>query len=201
MMSHRLNCSGVALILILAAVMASATAYAEDSLLWKSSNPAFAVVVPAYGGQPSPFPSAAPVQVDVSATSEVDEKRRLRDAAFDSAERQVNSGNALQADLRTLNVGGVVEGTLGRRVLVNNQWIGVGTQLGVRQYKSPVALEAIKALAEYDAGAADELTRHLNSQLTAQPILKLTLERITSGSLVLGSTKGKYDIKFNINSM
>lgn len=176
------------------------SAMAEEGLLWKSESIQPAVVVPAYAGQPSPFPTVKVAAAEVSSTDEMDEKRRMRDEAFQSADRLVASGAALRPDLRVINVGGLVNGTLGSRALIGNQWVAVGAAVQVPQYKSSEALEAIKTLAEYDADAAQDLTSKLNGQLVAHRTLPLVLQRITSDTLVFKSSRGLNEIKFNMNS-
>ncbi len=178
----------------------SNTSSAEESLLWKTINPASAVVVPTYAGQGSPFPvTVAPVE-ETSATDVLDEQARLKEEAYNNAQNILKSGNALVPDLRAVVVGGMVEGNLGPRVLINNQWLGVGDKLTVRQYKTSSAIEALKVLAELDATAGEEIKQALDTKLSQNPTVALSLRRITSSSIVLHGPQGEQVVKMNMNS-
>ena len=177
--------------------------WAEEDLLWKSVAMTPAVVVPPFVSQPSPFPQAA---VLISATQPVDtaaleEQKRLRDKAYNYAEQLIKNGQATRPKLSTISVGGMVEGILGPRVLVNNSWVGVGTDVKVRKVRSSDAVEALKVLNELDESASTELTQALNTELATNPLVTLVVHAITSTSLVLKSKGGtKYPISFDINS-
>lgn len=173
---------------------------AEESLLWKAISTTPAVVVPTYAGQGSPFPKTELPAVASSNTEILDEQARLREQAYNNAHNLLKSGNALVPDLRTISVGGVVEGNLGARVLINNQWLGVGGKIMARQYKTAAALEALKALTELDAAAGEDINQALNLELSQNPTVALTLRKITSNTLILGGPRGDTKININMNS-
>lgn len=177
---------------------------AEESLLWKSLANTPAVVVPPYTGQPSPFPKVATTaivtqtQVDLAA---IEEQRRMRDKAYNYADQLIKTGKAMRPELRTLSVGGMVDGRLGPRVLVNNLWVGEGTKVPVRQVRAPEALEALKVLAEFDETASTELTQAMNAELATNPTAMLTVESIKPKALILKGKDGvTYPINFSIDS-
>jgi hypothetical protein len=165
--------------------------YAEDNLLWKTVNNTPAQVVPTYGGQGSPFPLTVAPATDPSVSAVLDEKARMREEAYSYAQGLLKGGSALQPEVRSLNVGGILVGALGPRVLINNQWLGQGDKVNVRQVKTSEAVNAIKALAEYDSNAAAELGADLNANLAARPIVGLTLQSVTSTSVVLTGPQGR----------
>jgi hypothetical protein len=178
-------------------------AQAEEGILWKSGNPGPANVVPTYTNQTSPFPMVALAPVAVSETA-VDEalleRQRLRDEAFGRADTLVRSGGALQPMMNGLRVGGMLDGTLGARVLLNDQWVGKGSRVKVRQVKSITAVQAIQALKEYDPDAAAELSGTLNAELTRNYVAELVVSGITSRTLVLTGAKGvKHVIDFEVD--
>jgi len=173
--------------------------WAEESLLWKASNPLAPQVVPAYAGQGSPFPVKAPTPEEVSATEVMDEQARLRDEALSYAQGLLQGNMALQPELRTLRIGGTLVGAQGARVLVNNDWIGLGNNVKVRQVKTREAVSALKALAEYDPSAAEQLNGSLNARLSSQPVVALKVLRITSTSVVLETPRGPATIPIPAN--
>lgn len=180
---------------------ASAAHAQETSILWKTVNTMPAVVVPAYAGQPSPFPVAAvPVSNTGPDQAMLDEQQRQRDDALRSAESMMAGGRGILIDTRGLRVGGKVTGTRGSRVLIANEWVAEGQKIKVRTYRSPQAQEAIKTLAEYDSEAANVLTNRLNAELNAHPVLELTLKRIADKSLTFTSIKGTHEIQYNNDS-
>ena len=189
--------------LALLGVLTASTAMAQESLLWKTVNSTPASVVPPYTGQEGPFPRV--VEEVVSATAPQDEalaeQQRQRDNAYNYAEGLLKSGKGFQPEMRLLRVGGMVEGNLGPRVLLNNQWVGVGTKVPVRLTKTAEIQEAIKLLANFDEAAASQMGQKLDGELSSNPLLQLSVQKITSQSLVLGAPGGKtYPINFNISS-
>lgn len=176
------------LVLLLLPVMPT---WADESLLWKATNVSPAQVVPTYAGQGSPFPQTMVPVADPSQTEVLDEQARMREEAFSYAQGILNGGAALQPELRTLRIGGILVGSLGPRVLINNQWLGQGDKLNVRQVKTTQAMSALKTLAEYDATAAAELTATLNADLAARPAVAVTLRTITSSSVVIEGPQGR----------
>ena len=175
---------------------------AEESLLWKAIAVTPAVVVPPFTGQTSPFPQVAVPIVSVTEEvnmSEIEEQKRMRDKAFNYAEQLIKNGRAMRPELSSISVGGMVEGQMGPRVLVNNLWVGKGTQVPVRQVRSAEALEALKVLGELDETASGELTQSLNSALAMKPTMLLTVTSIDATAMVLKSPDGtSYPLKFNI---
>lgn len=167
-----------------------------EELLWKATNTQPAMMVPSYPGSGSPFPLAA-VKPETLESGDSEEQLRLREEALATASKLVASGRALQPDMRNITVGGVVEGNLGPRVLINNQWLGVGEKLTVRQYKTRQVQEALKALSAVDPGSAQQLADSVEAKLTAAPTLALTVQKITSQTVSLKSVYGVQDIKMN----
>lgn len=179
----------------------SSGAAADDSLLWKTVNTNAPSVVPAYTGQEGPFPKVIVVSATVAQDEIEAERQRQRDNAFNYAEGLIRAGKGLQPEMRTLRVGGMLDGNLGQRILLNNQWVGVGAKVPVRLTKTAEVQEALKLLATFDESAANELGGKIDAELTSNPLLNLTVQRITSSSLALGSPGGKsYSVEFNMNS-
>lgn len=177
-------------------VAASGIAHADESLLWRANSTQLPVVVPAYAGQPSPFPGTG--TATFATTVEEEQARQARSAALEKAEHLLGTNQALAPELRSIAVGGRIEGQLGPRVLINNAWVGVGQQVSVRLVKSTQAIEAIATLREYDTAAADEFENRLNTAMGSHPVLNLTLSRITSDSLVFASPQGPQTVRINM---
>lgn len=188
-------------VLVAGAAWAGA-AQAEDNVLWRAINPLGAESVPAYAGQPSPFP--LPVVAKVVSDTQPEESseeasiRAARVTALQEAEKLLASRTAVAPDMGAIVVGGSIDGPQGRRVLINNQWVGINTQVAVRLVRSYKAASAIETLREYDTSAADELSRRLDVYIANNPVLKLTLQRIQSGTLVFSSQDGTQVVPFQL---
>jgi hypothetical protein len=188
------------LLTLLVGISALQTIHAEDGLLWKTVNPASASVVPAYAGQAGPFPRVIKIEVTTHEDEAEAERQRQRDNAYNFAENLIKSGRGLQPEMRLLRVGGMLEGILGSRVLLNNQWVGIGAKVPVRLTKTSEVQEAIKALSIFDEAAASELGSRLDTELAARPLLDLAVRKITSSTLTLGAPGGKeYPVAISIN--
>lgn len=160
---------------------------AQENLLWKTRNAVSPTAVPMYSDQPNPFPAAPePAEADPNAeAAALLEQERMKEIALNNARTAVSSGQGLEPLINSLRVGGMLEGIRGARVLINNEWVGKGSQVKVRQVKSANVEQTIKALADLDESAATELTGQLNQQLSQNSFTTLTVQAITSQSVVL----------------
>jgi hypothetical protein len=180
----------------------SGLASAQEDILWRVTNSQAATVVPAYGGQPSPFPAGAAASNDVSSTlsAEEEDKRRQKAEALQKAEQLLASRLAITPEMRAISVGGRIEGAAGPKVLINDQWVGINTEVWVMVTKSQKALEAIKTLRDYDTEAADELDRRLNASISANPRLKMKLTKILPDALIFSTPEGTQKVPFKLES-
>lgn len=179
----------------------SGFASAQENILWRVTNNQTATVVPAYGGQPSPFPAgAATADVSSTLTAAEEDKRRQKTEALQKAEQLLASRLAITPEMRAISVGGRIEGAAGPKVLINDQWVGLNTEVWVMVTKSAKALEAIKTLRDYDTEAADELDRRLNASISANPRLKMKLVKILPESLVFSTPEGMQNVPFKLQS-
>lgn len=167
---------------------------AEENLLWKATNSQPATVVPAYTGSGSPFPVTVTPE-PVSDTSLIDELTQQRNTAYANARSLLDGGRSLQANMGGLSIGGIIEGVLGPKVLINNQWLGVGEKLPVRQSKTPEIEKALKELEAMDAEAAQTMRSSINARLQADPVINLTMTNITSQTLYFKSPYGSFMFK------
>lgn len=177
---------------------------AEGSLLWKATNLTPATVVPPYTNQTSPFPVTAPpkVEVDENAVTEaLAEQKRLRDEAYKRADQMIRSGAGFEPVLRGLRVGGMLEGNLGKRVLLGNQWVGMGSQVRVRQTRTRELIEALRALQTYDTDMAVAMADHVDKLLRTNSTVTLSVKAISEKALTLAAPSGKtYDMNFTNNN-
>ncbi len=181
--------------------------HAEGSLLWKTGNHNPAMVVPPYANQVSPFPkvikekAAVAEQPDQQAVSEaLAEQKRLRDEAFSRTEDLIRSGRGFEPMLGGLQVGGTLDGLLGKRVLLNNQWVGVGSGLDVRRVRTREMTETITLLKEYDADAAGQMESEMNTALAGNATVRLTVKKIEPALLTLASPSGQtYTLPISVN--
>lgn len=188
------------LALLLAAAVHSPV-FAQEAILWRVTNTQAATIVPAYAGQPSPFPSKATVSATTpDLTAEEEEQRRLKAEALQKAEQLLASRLAITPEMRAISVGGRIEGEADPKVLINDQWVGVHTKVWVMVTKSPKALDAIKTLRDYDSAAADELDRRLSASISANPRLEMTLQKILPNSLVFTSPQGTQTVPINLHA-
>lgn len=188
----------LALILLLAA--AGTAAHAQENILWRVINAQPATIVPAYSGQPSPFPgaAAAPSTTTAEITAEQEQQRRERAEALQKAEQLLASRLAVTPEMRAISVGGRIEGMAGPKVLINNQWVGVNTEVWVQVTKSQQALDAIQILRDYDSEAADELDRRLTQSINKNPRIRMKLQKILSNTLVFSTPQGSQRVPINL---
>lgn len=172
------------------------SAGAQEILLWKAVNEVTPSLVPAYMGQESPFPHTAVVEEAVSPTlsAEAEAARLARLQALSRAEQLVAGKEAFRPETGNIRIDGRVEGLAGPKILIANQWIGVGRQLQVRLVRTPEADSALDELRKYDADAAGELDRKLNDRLEKDPYLSLTIQSIKPKEVQLHSDYGPYTI-------
>ncbi|RYG61747.1 MAG: hypothetical protein EON60_02375 [Alphaproteobacteria bacterium] len=196
----------LAVALTLVTLLAAPSVHA-DSLLWKAANPHTPTVVPPYTNQVSPFPQralekAADEQVDSAAVMEaLAEQKRIRDEAYSHTENLIKSGRGFEPMLSGLRVGGMLDGLLGKRVLVNNQWIGIGSGLDVRRVRTREMTEAINSLKEYDIEAATRMGGEVSNALTANSAVRLTVKKIEPSLLTLTSPSGQtYTLPISIDN-
>ncbi|RYG61565.1 MAG: hypothetical protein EON60_03045 [Alphaproteobacteria bacterium] len=192
--------------LTLATALAAPAVHA-DSLLWKATNPSKPTVVPPYTNQVSPFPQRMlekppEDQADSAAVTEaLAEQKRMRDEAYSHTEGLIKSGRGFEPMLSGLRVGGMLDGLLGKRVLVNNQWIGLGSGLDVRRVRTQEMTEAINSLKEYDLEAATRMGGEVSSALSASSSVRLTVKKIEPDLLTLTSPAGQtYTLPISINN-
>jgi hypothetical protein len=176
------------------------TAHAQQAgVLWRVINQASGTVVPAYAGQPSPFPSLQVKPKVVSATDPaLEQARQARMLALQSAEALLNSAQALKPNYRNVRVAAVISGPRGSRVLMSNRWVSVGQQLKVPLMQTAEAQEALNTLKQYDSVAAAELADRLDDRITASPSQLITLQAITSATVVFTSSYGQYIVPIQI---
>lgn len=177
------------------ATFGSAALQAQDggsTVLWRAKSFVSPTLLPAYGGQPSPFIRA--IVEDVTATLEVEAQRIARMRAMQEAESVLNGPSALVPNLSGLNFAGHLSGEHGVKVFFNNMWIGLNSQLTAPMEVSNNAYKALDILKQQDVQAAEELSRRLQERLNQHGPLKLTLEEINDTSVILKSTKESYQI-------
>ncbi len=186
--------------LVFATVAASTlwlpSAQAEGSLLWKATSAIPATVVPTYTNQVSPFPvtfvKPPKDEIDEAAVSEaIAVRQRLRDEAYERADKMLRSGSGFEPLLTGLRVGGVLEGNLGRRVLIRNQWLGVGSEVVVRQIRTRELIDALRALHEYDPSTAASMAGEVDGMLANNATVKLKVKSVSSKSLELTAPSGR----------
>lgn len=192
---------------VIVTTMLTAPAAHADGLLWKGTNSNTPTVVPPYTNQVSPFPQRAlekppEDQADSAAVTEaLAEQKRMRDEAFAHTEVLIKSGRGFEPMLSGLRVGGMLDGLLGKRVLVNNQWIGIGSGLDVRRVRTREMTDAINSLKEFDIDAATRLGGEVSSALSANGAVHLTVKKIEPDLLTLTSPAGQtYTLPISIDN-
>lgn len=159
---------------------------ADDSL-WKVVSGLSPTVLPAYAGQPSPFPhiQVAPV-APVSSTEEIEHAQR-RDELLSRATALLASPQAFTPWVQGIRTGGQMAGLAGPRVLVGEDWVGKGQLLAVRVTLSPRVSALVGDLQTYDRDMALDINRRFEHQLTAHPTTSMKIQGITSKELTLKS--------------
>ena len=190
---------------LLAGAAGFAPLHAQESLLWKATNPKPAAVVPQYGNQVSPFPTAirtASTEFDEEAQLAAEaERSRLRDEAVGRVKQMISSGSGFEPMLRQLQVGGTLNGLQGPRVLINNQWVGVGSTVDARQMRTQKLAEELQNLANIDPATASEMGQQVQSMVIAGATIKLSIKQIAERSLTLAAPSGQtYTLQININN-
>ncbi|NBX85809.1 MAG: hypothetical protein EBQ80_00965 [Proteobacteria bacterium] len=179
--------------------------HAQEILLWKIDNTASPTMVPAYDGQPSPFPKKeAPKQtVAVSETLSVEAEaaRKARLAALAKAQKILSSPEAFKPELNTIEVNGVIQGIQGTRALIANQWVTVGQTMQVRSGRTPEVATAIEALRQYDADTATQLEDKLQQRFNANPYITLKIKKITTKQITLEGHQGTYQLPIEHNEI
>jgi len=171
---------------LLVTLLAAPHANAQEGLLWKVTSRYQPAVVPPYNSQPNPFAGGlVTAQVSVSEVLEDEaQAQRERQMIIDEAANLLKSSRAFEPYLDGMVVGGVVEGAQGRRVLIGNNWVGVGMALNVRLGISPQAQEALARIEPLDSEAAQAMRRMLEERRAKVPTARLTLLEIAEKSLV-----------------
>lgn len=181
-------------VLVLSGVVVSA-GNAQEVILWRANNDTSATLVPAYTGQATPFATVAGGKKSVSASdSSADAAEQARIGALRLAEKLLSSKEAFQPDLNMVKVGGRVEGQAGVRVLMSNQWVGVGQRLGVRLVRSARAQTVIGELREHDKEAAAEIETRLDQRLSKNPKVQMVVKSIGTKEIKLDSEYGPYAV-------
>lgn len=168
-------------------------ASAQGITLWQVDNAATPTLVPAYQGQSSPFP-AVKVQEAVTADPMLAAAEQARVVALKKAEKLLSSKDAFQPALDQVRVSGRVDGMAGPRVLISNQWVGVGQRLGVRLVRSTKSHSIIDELRGYDAGAATEIEGKLQQKLSKTPYVQMVVKSIGAKEIKLESEYGRQTV-------
>ncbi len=188
-----------AFILVLALVAAPA-AHAQEGLLWKVNSRYQATVVPPYMGQPNPFAGGGEVKVSETGVLEEEAQAlRERQQTIDEATQLLNSSRAFEPYLDGMAVGGVVEGAQGRRVLIGNNWVGVGMELNVRLSISPQAQEALARIEPLDSETALSMRRSLDERRARVPTTRLKLLEIGEKNLVFQGDNGRHTLPMHFH--
>lgn len=184
-----------AALMIALATLGSAVLQAQDSdrtALWRAKSPISPTLLPAYGGQPSPFIRA--VKEDGTAALKVEAQRLARMRAMQEAESVLNGPNALVPNLSGMSFAGRLSGERGVKVFFKNTWIGLNSELSAPMDVSNDAYRALNVLRQQDVQASEELSRRLQDRLNQLGPLKLTLVEISDTSVILKSNKESYQI-------
>lgn len=182
----------LALVMLLA-LAAGGAARAQGITLWQVENAVTPTLVPAYVGQPSPFPAVK--AQEVSATDPALEAvAQARLSALQKAEKLLASKDAFQPELGLVQVSGRLDGQAGPRILISNQWVGVGQRLGVKLTRSVKSQQVIRELREYDADAAGEIEGKLQQQLSKRPYLQMVVKSIGAKEIKLESEYGQHTV-------
>lgn len=170
---------------------------AQAVVLWSVSNETSPTMVPAYRGQPSPFPQPKKAEVDeaTAGDEEAQAAARLR-AALLKARRLIASPKALQLNPNQLSFKGVTEGAAGTRVLVRNTWIGMNEVITVRYAINPVTAEALRDLRALDADAAADLQTKLNDRRRdlEEKGIKIQYVNTKNKQIILETPQGRQQI-------
>lgn len=170
---------------------------AQAVVLWSVSNEASATMVPAYRGQPSPFPQPKKAEVDEAAAGDeaAQAAARLR-AALTKARRLVASPKSLQLNPNQLSFKGVTEGAAGTRVLVQNTWVGMNEAITVRYAINPITAEALRELRALDAEAAATLQTKLNDRRRELEEQGVKIQKVNTKNkqIILETPQGRQQI-------
>lgn len=170
--------------------------WAQDIVLWKATNTNSSTLVPAYMGQSSPFPHITQVVNNTSGTldAEAEAARLARLQALERAEQLLAGKEAFKPEVGLIRIDGRVEGAAGPKILISNQWVGVGRQLQVRLSRTAEADAALEELRKYDSDAASQLETKLDMRLQQSPYLSLTIDTIKAKEVQLHSSYGTHII-------
>jgi len=170
-------------------------------LLWRVVNPA-AEVVPTFADDPSPFPQkqedlTAYDATDVTLTAEeLAEREQNRRAAVLLAEVRtlIQSNQLFQAKITGLMVQGVVMAQAKTLALIDGTWLGVGDKLAVPIEGVASVFDLLAQLNQIDPELADVVRQELNTRLTTNPVMQLTVHSITANQVILADTQGQQHI-------
>lgn len=194
-------------------VLASATAHAQEDLLWKVENTSSPTTVPLYQQTPTPFTvkarqAGAPASDDkgrekmaeearaaLAAAQEAERLRREQATAEAKARKLLSKSDLVIADLNGVTVEGVVQGPLGSSMLWQGKWLPQGTQLKVPVTLNPSVSKQLEQWQQTDSLAAQFATTALDKRLQQQPSISVTLVKIASESVIFTDGRQRYQLK------
>ncbi len=183
---------------VAAIVLSSFAGLGHTLVLWQVENPLSPTMVPAYRGQPSPFPHPKIVASDVAVEDEAAITNALRVKALQEAKNMVKPTVALSLKSMSGMIKGVSDGLQGRRVLVGNEWIGLKEKISVTYIINPRTIEALKILSQYDYQTADSMQRKLMKNKTDWEEQGVTIQAINvrNRQVTIATPEGTMQIPF-----
>lgn len=177
----------------LAMVGVAQVGLAQDFIIWRVKSTISPSMPPAYKGQSSPFPYIAPevpmVQAEEAIAPEDIERQQQVGAVVSRLQDLQRENRAIVPDTRMIRATARLEGPLGAKILINNQWIGRGEALQISEKISPAAQELLAQLRVLDNNLADQQQDMLWQSMSNGAKSRLAVKEISKTFVILQSNQ------------
>ena len=167
--------------------------WAQDFIIWRVKSTISSSQPPAYRGQSSPFPYLAPevpvARIEEVAAPEDMERQQQVNVVMARLEDLRRENRAIIPDTRMIRATARLEGPLGTKILINNQWIGLGEMLRVSERMSPAAQELLAQLRVLDSNSAEQQQDVLLQSMSQESQARLAVKEISRTFVILQSAQ------------
>jgi hypothetical protein len=150
---------------------------AQEQIQWLVNNTQSPTVIPLYANQESPFsyrPDPHKFNID-QAQAQLQAQVSMRIAQI---QQMVQSQRALQPDISSLQIQAIIQGPMGPRVLMRNEWLKQGQTVQVPSQATPSYQIALQQLRQLQPNAPDPMASSYQN-------ITLNLEKIERQGITL----------------
>jgi hypothetical protein len=170
--------------------LVASSSQAQEIILWKAQNQTNPALVPAYAGQPNPFPHEQ--KITTTEETEGDEEARAMLAQQELTQKMtskihqlIKNGTGLIPNLNFVKVLATTDGQAGPRMLLGNEWVPMGQTIQVPLMLSGQLEQALAQLNALSPAAANTERQKIYQDLQTQRNASLVITDINQKQVKL----------------